>query len=64
MDINMPIIDGYQSSSQIRQFESSLNIQDEKIYIVALTAYSTKIFKDKCERHSIDDFIVKPVSLE
>ena len=48
MDLNMPGMDGKESSSQIREFESALNIEP-RVYIVGVTGYevNSSIFKKK-----------------
>ena len=44
MDCNMPIMDGFQATIEIRKhFNSS------EIYIAALTAYASEAFEQKCK---------------
>eukprot|EP00347_Sterkiella_histriomuscorum_P016020 403354801 len=68
MDCNMPIMDGFQSTLEIRQFEESLcdgkQDQLEKSTIIALTAYTADLFKQKCFEVGMNDFLTKPVSAE
>ncbi|KAK3681287.1 hypothetical protein B0T22DRAFT_387952 [Podospora appendiculata] len=54
MDINMPILDGHQASSRIR--ESGI-----KIPIVAMTAYALKGDRERCLEYGMNDYIPKPV---
>ncbi|KAK3326973.1 hypothetical protein B0T19DRAFT_357187 [Cercophora scortea] len=54
MDINMPILDGHQASSRIR--ESGINIP-----IVAMTAYALKGDRERCLEYGMNDYIPKPV---
>ncbi|CDW82501.1 histidine kinase [Stylonychia lemnae] len=63
MDCNMPIMDGFQATQEIRQFEQKNNIHQAS-YIVALTAYSTDIFSNKCKESGMDDFTTKPISVD
>eukprot|EP00347_Sterkiella_histriomuscorum_P012729 403367440 len=61
MDCNMPIMDGFHSSQEIRKI--SLYQQFEP-YIVSLTAYTTDNFKDKSKQCGMDCYINKPVNAE
>ncbi len=58
MDIQMPIMDGYESTKQIRAWEQ----QEEKdpVYIIALTASATLAAKDKVKELGMDEFLTKP----
>jgi CheY-like chemotaxis protein len=49
MDISMPIMDGYEATIMIRNFERfNSNSSSSATYIVGLTAHSTDAYKDKC----------------
>ncbi|CDW74854.1 pas domain s-box protein [Stylonychia lemnae] len=61
MDSNMPVMDGFQASMSIREFERINSINKSKI--VALTAYSTEMFSNKCLDSGMDDFLTKPISI-
>ncbi|CDW84389.1 pas domain s-box protein [Stylonychia lemnae] len=63
MDCNMPLMDGFQATQQIRLLESEYD-QNLRSYIAALTAYSTEGFQKKCFAASMDCYITKPVSVE
>ncbi|CDW83581.1 multi-sensor hybrid histidine kinase [Stylonychia lemnae] len=63
MDCNMPIMDGFQATQEIRQFEKQNNIVQTS-YIVALTAYSTDMFSQKCKESGMDNFMTKPISVD
>lgn len=54
MDIQMPIMDGYESTIRIRQLEESLNF--DKGCIIGLTAHNTANIKSKCFTSGMDDF--------
>jgi len=56
MDIHMPILDGYQATQQIRQFNSS-------IPIVALTAAAMVEDKQKALASGMNDHLAKPINL-
>lgn len=55
MDIQMPILNGYEATQQIRQLPGSSSIP-----IIALTAGIVKGEKEKCEAAGMNDFVSKP----
>ncbi|KAK4234754.1 hypothetical protein C8A03DRAFT_46978 [Achaetomium macrosporum] len=55
MDINMPLMDGYQATRNIRA-------GGILVPIVAMTAYALKGDKEKCLDHGMNDYITKPVN--
>jgi PAS domain S-box-containing protein len=55
MDIQMPILNGYEATQQIRQLPGSSTIP-----IIALTAGIVKGEKEKCEAAGMNDFVSKP----
>jgi PAS domain S-box-containing protein len=60
MDCQMPIMDGYQTSSQIR----SLHDRRHYTVIVALTANAMQGTRERCLEAGMDDYISKPVDIE
>ena len=60
MDINMPIMDGFQATELIRSFERK-NQSMQKIPILALTANVLDNFKQKCIEAGMDEFLTKPI---
>lgn len=54
MDIQMPVMDGYQATREIRQFNPDLPV-------IALTAYAFEKDKQRCKEAGCDDFISKPI---
>ncbi len=56
MDIQMPVMNGYEATKQIRLIPGCA-----KVPIVALTAGNVKGEKEKCLEAGMDDFVVKPV---
>ncbi|MDR7130746.1 PAS domain S-box-containing protein [Algoriphagus sp. 4150] len=56
MDIQMPIMNGYESTKKIRLLEKGAHVP-----IVAVTAGNMKGEREKCLAIGMDDFVVKPV---
>eukprot|EP00347_Sterkiella_histriomuscorum_P013084 403366084 len=62
MDIQMPVMNGYESSEIIRQLERDLLSQNEKLsFIVGLTAHTTEQYQQKCFVSGMNEFMTKPV---
>ncbi len=59
MDCQMPEMDGFEASRQIRQLE--LKNTAKPIPIVAFTANAMQGDREKCLKAGMDDFITKPV---
>ena len=59
MDIQMPIMDGYEATQRIRSLISQGYI--DEIPIVALTANAMKGDKEKCLQAGMNDYLSKPV---
>ncbi|MDP9048780.1 MAG: response regulator, partial [Bacteroidota bacterium] len=56
MDVQMPEMNGYEATKQIRLMERS-----GRVPIIALTASNVKGEKEKCMEAGMDDFVVKPI---
>ncbi len=59
MDIQMPILDGFQTTHKIRENHSG--IYDSQIPIVAVTAHATQGYKDFCIEKGMNDYLSKPI---
>ena len=62
MDCEMPEIDGYQATQQIRAFEHEYNLKS--VTIVALTAHAMRDQQHRCVQAGMDDFLTKPLAFE
>lgn len=59
MDIQMPVMDGYEATEYIRNV---LNIPPEKLPILAITAHADVVDDEKYKESGMQNCIVKPVS--
>lgn len=57
MDINIPIMNGYDATRKIRMF-------NKDVFILAQTAYTQKEDKEKCIEAGCNNFIPKPIKKE
>lgn len=56
MDIQMPLMNGYEATKAIRNLKSGQNVP-----IIAITAGTEKEEKDKCIIAGMNDYISKPI---
>ena len=59
MDIQMPELDGYQTTKIIRSRDS--NVRNHDILIVAMTAHAMHGDREKCLSAGMNDYIPKPI---
>jgi CheY-like chemotaxis protein len=60
MDCEMPILNGFEATTQIRQFE--LDNRHTPITIIALTAHALLETRDACMACGMNDILTKPVN--
>ncbi|RZB30641.1 MAG: hypothetical protein SRB1_02921 [Desulfobacteraceae bacterium Eth-SRB1] len=67
MDVQMPEMDGFEATRQIRNLQSAIQIPNsrfQKVPIVAMTAHAMKGDREKCLAAGMDDYVPKPINAE
>ena len=57
MDIQMPVMNGFEASEEIRR-------KNKEVPIIALTAYGLKGDRDKCIESGMNDYLAKPYKMQ
>jgi two-component system sensor histidine kinase/response regulator len=60
MDCQMPEMNGYDAASQIRRLDGP----NRRVPVIAMTAEVLDGYRDRCLQAGMDDYIVKPVSMQ
>jgi CheY-like chemotaxis protein len=61
MDIEMPVMDGFEATRRIRQHEHASR---EHALIIAMTAHTQLDDRERCVAAGMDEYLPKPVTLE
>jgi CheY-like chemotaxis protein len=62
MDCQMPVMDGFEATEQIRQWENDHRLP--RLPIVALTAGAFENDRQSCLAAGMDDFLTKPINVK
>ena len=60
MDLQMPQMDGFEATLQIRLLD---RINGRETFIIAVTAHAMKEYREKCLKWGFDDYVSKPINV-
>ncbi|MBF0395629.1 MAG: response regulator [Desulfobacterales bacterium] len=65
MDIQMPVMDGYETTREIRKWEKeNIKIEGDSLPIIAMTAHAMEGEKNKCIDAGMNDYVTKPIDVQ
>lgn len=64
MDCQMPEMDGYETTSNIRRLEDEQGLTGEPLPVIAMTAHAGESDQQRCFACGMSDYLAKPVSYD
>ena len=61
-DLSMPVLDGYQTATKIRNFYTAHNLPQP--VIIACTGHTEHEYIEKAWRHKINEVLAKPMNVQ